>query len=403
MPKPIPTPDQITAINETVQGQTTMQTALNDSAALQDPEIDRATKVDQAFKDLFDWYNDKIIGKYDAEKKALNGVFVTSPVIEADIIGVGSNPPSGRLVPTPPVQDIVRIPEFDGGNTSVHSVYEQLHITNQADVEDKLVNGYGPGSYPMTLTTTTALTPSSTTLELEDTAVAITIVPNEVFIVADGGDIAVVKVVSITDTSMTPPPYTAELVIELLVPPSGTIASGATLDSFTGFTNVERTNKVASDPDYQPLMDYYIAQLESHINARKARLAEQLLALGTNEDPDGISDIAIATTNINNSDLFLTNYLLTTDISDTGLASLSSERSTRSGQITTRLAQINAAYTGQTENYYDARYSVANNRGNTSRGTLRAKSNAQGVKSNSLAMAAGLGASISALNGILPP
>ncbi|CAK0758493.1 hypothetical protein CCP1ISM_830001 [Azospirillaceae bacterium] len=105
---------------------------------------------------------------------------------------------------------------------------------------------------------------------------------------------------------------------------------------------------------------------------------------------------------MNNSDAFLISYLITTDISNTGLTSLSTERGTRSGQLTARLTQINAAYTGGSENFYNVRYVNANNRGNTSRGTLRAKSNAQGVKDNSLAMAASLGSSISSLNGILP-
>ena len=41
--------------------------------------------------------------------------------------------------------------------------------------QNALVNGYGAGSYPGTLTTFTAITPTSTTLTLEDTAVTIAI------------------------------------------------------------------------------------------------------------------------------------------------------------------------------------------------------------------------------------
>lgn len=403
MAKPIPSPSQITAIESTVAGQTNMQNALNASAALQQPEIDKAALVDEAFKDLFDWYNDKIIGKYDAEKKAINGIYIVAPVVEADILGVGATPPTGRLVPTPPIQDIVRITQFDGGGTASVVNYEQKHILDQADVEDVLVNGYGPGTFPLTLTTFTSITPTSTTLSLTDTAVPIAIVANQVFIVTDGVNLAVVKCLTITPNDPgPPPPYVSDLTIQLIVPPVGTIAAGQTLDEFTGFTNAERTAKITTDPDFQPLMDYLIDQLEFFINARKARLVEQLSALSTNEDPDGVAAIATATINVNNSDSFLTSYLITTDISNTGLASLSAERIARSSQLTARLSAITAAYTGQTENYYDARYSVANNRGNTSRGTLRAKSNAESVKSNSLAMAASLGTSISALNGILP-
>lgn len=404
MSKPIPTAQEIEAIQSTVSSQTTMQNALIESAALQQPEIDKALLVDDAFRKLFDWYNDKIIGKYDIEKKAINGIYVTSPVVENDIINVASNPPTGRLVPVPPIQDIVRIPEFDGGNTSTSTLNEQQHILDQTNIEDVLVNGYGAGSFPGTLTTNTALTPSSTTLSLIDSATAITsVVANTIFVVSNGGNLAVVKCLTITPNNPgVPPPYVSDLTIELIVAPSGTIASGQTLDSFTGFTNLERTAKITSDPDFQPLMDYLIQQLELYIGNRQTRLTEQLSSLNTNEDPDGIAEISTAIMNIGTSNTFLTNYLLTTDISDTGLTSLSTERTTRSGQLITRLTQINAAYTGQTENYYDMRYSQANNRGNTSRGTLRAKSNAESVKNNNLNMASGLSDSISSLNSILP-
>ena len=94
--------------------------------------------------------------------------------------------------------------------------------------------------------------------------------------------------------------------------------------------------------------------------------------------------------------------MVTTDISNTGISSLSSERATRSGQLTTRLSQILAAYTGQTENYYEQRYQTANNRGNTQRGTLRAVENAKAVKTTLQNMAAGLQGANAALNSIIP-
>ena len=405
MAKPTPSPSQLEALNAEIAGNNAQSAALADSAALQGPIIAQKQEVDDAFKALFDYYNLQIIKPYDDERKAINGTFVTSPVVEADILAVGGNPPSGRLVPTPPATDIVRIPEFDAGAyTGLSPNHEQQHILDQADAEDVLVNGYGPGTYPMTLTTTTPVTPSSTTLTLEDTAVAITIAPNDVFLLIDGGDIAVVKVLTITPNNPPmPPPYESDLTIELIVPPTGTISAGTTLDSFTGFTNLERTNKLASDPDFQPLMDYLILQLEARINDRISRLNEQLTALAANEDPDGVAEIATATTNVNASKNFLTSYLLTTDISNTGLASLSSERGTRSGQLTARLGQILAAYTGQTEDYYEQRYQTANNRGNTQRGTLRAVKNAEQVQTTLNGMVTGLAAANTALGSIIPP
>lgn len=404
MAKPIPTGDQLIALQAEIAGNNAQISALNDSVPLQDPIIDRKQKVDDAFKDLFAYYNDDVIGKYDAERKAITGVYVLNPVVEADIVGVGSNPPSGRLVPTPPVFDIVRIAEFDAGAyLGSVSNYEQQHIIDQAAIENVLVNGYGAGSYPLTLTTFTAITPSSTTLTLQDSAVPIAVSPGEVFVVLGVGDLAVVKVLTITPNNPpTPPPYKSNLTIELIVPPTGTISSGQTLEAFTGFTNAERTTKITSNPAYQPLMNYLVAQLQARINDRISRLNEQLAALAANEDPDGVANIATAVTNANSSKTFLTNYLITTDISDTGIALLASERGTRSGQLTTRLAQILAAYTGQTEDYYEQRYQTANNRGNTQRGTLRAVENAKNVKTYLQSMSAGLTTSNAALSSIIP-
>lgn len=328
--------------------------------------------ADGAFKKFFDYYNDDIISQYDAERKALNGQYIAAPITEADIEGPAEVDGSVRTTPAMPVTDIIRVPEFDGGPLIVDSVYEQLHITDQAQIETTLQTGYGGTAPAATVLTNTAITPSSTTLQLKDLTTTFSITPNTVLIVSDGVNLAVVKILTfVMQVSPVPPPYIADCTIELLVPPSGTISAGEQLLAFNGFNNTERTTKTASNPDLQPLMDYLIDQLELQINNRIARLNEQLPALAANQDPDGTVNITTATTNVNSSKTFLNNYLLTTDISNTGLSSLSTERGTRGGQITTRLAQIVAAYTGQTENYFDRRYQVANDRANTARGTLR--------------------------------
>lgn len=403
MAKPTPTAEQITAIESTVQDQETQQSAFTETASLQDAVIDKAAKVDQAFKDLFNWYNDAIIGKYDAEKKAINGIYIPAPIVEADITNVSANPPSGRLVPTPPAANIVRIAQFDGGGTATAADYEQKHITDQASAEDTIQNGYSGGSFNPTTLTDSALTGASTTLDITDASSSVGLAPNDIVVVEGITEIAVIKILTIAAAPGTPPPYDYNATIEVIVPPSGTIAIGANFANFSGFTNSERTSKTATDAMYQGLMDYLIDQIEAEINKRLLRLAEQLTALGANEDPDGVTNIGAATTSATNNQTFLNNYLVTTDVSDTGLASLASDRGSRSSFLTTRLSQITAAYTGQTENYYNMRYDTANNRGNTQRGTLRAKSNAQSVKNDMLGLAASLTSSINSLNGILPP
>lgn len=407
MAKPSPSPDQQAAINEEVTRKQAQQQAFTETAAAQDTDIDRLTEIDTAFKDLFDYYNDDIIGQYDAERKAINGEFVPSPITETDIQNVAANPPSGRLVPTSPVTDIIRVDEFDAaGYTGLDEDNEQQHISDQADIEDILQNGVSGTSPTVTATSQTAspLDASSTTLDMTDATGPMSFSIGDVFVVQDGGtDAAVVEVTGVTDNMGGDPPYDFTLDIIVRVPPSGTIAAGADVeDSFTGFTDGERITKTASDPNLQPLMDGLISSLEGLINDRLSRLSEQLTALGANDDPDATTEISTATTEATDSQTFLNNYLLSTDISDTGLSSLSTERGTRTTFLTTRLSEILAAYTGQTEDYYEQRYQTANNRGNTQRGTLREQANAQSVKDTSLAQAAALQGGIDALNGILP-
>jgi hypothetical protein len=401
MAKPVASPSQVAAIQSTVTDQTAQQSAMTETAGLQDAVIAKAALVDQAFKDLFDWYNGAIIAKYDAEKKAINGIFVTTPVVEADILNVAANPPSGRLIPSPPTTNIVRIAEFDGGGTSSTLLNELQHITDQASIESGLSTGFSPQpTLNLTSQTASSLTGVSTTLDVTDTA-SMTFTIGDYFVVKSITDSAVVKVTSVTPTG-TPPPYTFTLGIQVIVPPTGTLVSASDLITFSGFTNGERTTKTASLAYLQNVMDGLIVQLTAHLNARKARIVEQVAALGANEDPDAVAAISAATTAANNASAFITSYLISTDISNTGLGSLSSERGSRTTQLNSRVTAINTAYTGQTENYYNQRYDTANNRGNTQRGTLRAKSNAQGVKDNMLALASSLTGSINALNSILP-
>lgn len=403
MSKPIPTPPQIAAINTEILNLTTQRDAMLLSASLQTSIIAQKLLIDNAFEDLFDWYNDDVIGKYDAERKAINGSFVPSPIVEADIIAVSANPPSGRLVPYPPATDIVRITEFDGGYTGLTALNELQHISDQAYVEDVLQNGVPGGSpvLPPTVETTTALTPTSTTVTITDT-VMYTVSIGDILVISEAGDAAVVEITGVSPVG-SPPPYEFNLNINMIIPPVGTIPIGASVSGgFDGFTNAERTAKISTDPDLQGVLDGLIAQLETHLNARKARIAEQLAALAANDDPDGVADITTASSNASAADSFITAYLVTTDISDAGLASLASERASRTSYLSTRVSQILAAYTGQTEDYYEQRYQIANSRGNTYRGTLRAYANALEVQTFCANSAVSIQANIDILEGILP-
>lgn len=400
---PTLSPEQIAQL----QKEKAMQENIRDGMAAAVPaaqaRADELQVADSAFKVFFDYYNDDIIGKYDAERKALDGQYIADPITEADVIGPASLDGAVRTSPSTPVTDIIRVDEFDGGPLVSTNINETQHIADQAYIENVLVNGYGaPHFNPATAKTASILNSGSTSLQVTDPTNPLTIVANDVFLVTSGTDTAVVKVTSVTTPAGMTPPYNATYAIQVLAGPNAPIASGEDLDDFTGFTNTERTNKVTTDPLLQDFMDYLIDELEVRIVLRQARLAEQLSAISTNQDPDGTAALATATTNVNTSNSFLTNYLLTTVISDAGLASLSTERGTRGAQITARVAAITAAYTGQTQNYYDARYNFANNRGNTSRGTLRLYYNSTSSVTQLQNYSAGAQDAIDAIDSLLP-
>ena len=361
--------------------------------------------VDGSFKKFFEYYNDGVIGQYDAEQKSLNGDYIAAPIVEADITEPASQNLSHRTSPTLPAVDLVRIAEFDGGPLINTTVNEIVHIADQAAVEDALVNGYAGTSPTVTGTslTATALTSASTTLDMIDANGPMAFSIGDVFVVHDNGtNAAIVQVTGVTDNAGGDPPYDITLDITFLVAPVGTLAIGSdVIDSFTGFNNTERTNKVATDTDLQPVMDSLISNLEAELNLRIARLGEQLTALNVNEDPDAVSEISTTVGLVNTSDSFIDTYLLTTIISDTGLSSLASERGIRSSEITTRLSQIGANYTGQTENYFDRRYNTSNDRGNLSRGTLRLQKNAEESAVTAQAQADIAQESVDAYNAIL--
>jgi hypothetical protein len=358
--------------------------------------------VDGAFKKFFDYYNDSIIGKYDAERKALNGTYIALPITEADVVGPANIDGSVRTTPSLPATDIIRVTQFDGGGTSTTTVNETQGITDQIPPETRLVSGYT--TFP-TLTAVTAvdalLTSVSTTLKVVDSMNATAFTIGDTIVISDGVKGCVVQVTSVTQDQMTPT-YKWTLGIVFVVPLVGTIVPSTVIKDFLGFTNSERTAKVATDPGLQNVMDAMIADLTAAINVRIARLNEQLTAISTNQDPDAVAQLATAATNVNTSKTFLTNYLVTTIISNAGLATLSTERGVRSPQIAARVAQIVANYTGQTENYFNRRYSVANDRANTSRGTLRLQLATTASVSTLVDYAAGAQQAADALNAILP-
>lgn len=401
MAGPVLTPDEIQQMQKESVKATEAAATFQAAVAGQQARAAELAKVDSAFKKFFDYYNNIVVA-YDIERKLQDGNYIVNPITEADILSVG-NLQGGRLQPSLPATDVVRVAEFDGGPLVVDPMNESQFITDQAGIENTLVNGYGGASPPSSVLTNSSISPGSTTLQLTDLLSTFSIAPGSVFIVSSGGDLAVVKILTfVMQSSPVPPPFVADCTIELIVPPTGTIASGQNLIAFSGFSNGERTTKTASDPQLQSLMNYLVLQLQTKINQRITSLNGQLVQLGLNLDPDGVAAIAQATTNVNSSRSILTNYLVSTNISNSGLGTLSAERGIRTTDISTRVAQIISAYTGQTLNYYDQRYTFANNRGSTSRGSLRLQKNAEQVSQTSQEFATTLQAQAQAINSVLP-
>ncbi len=379
MAAPILTQEEIDQLEVEKARQERVISVYNTAIPAKEARVVELEIQDGAFRKFFDYYNDDIIGQYDAERRELDGLFVVSPIIEDDILKPACLIPH-RTTPTLPATDIIRITEFDGGGTSTDAVNESQHIIDQALIENLLQNGQTGTTPTLTGTSVTdsALSAASTSLDMLDATGPMSFTIGDEFVVHDGGsDAALVRVTSVTDNAGGDPPYEFTLGILVVVPPSGTISSGAdTLAPFDGFTDGERNTKTASDSDLQPIMDTLVASLQAILALRQARLAAEIVAIDANEDPDAVTELASAKTDAQTSDTFITNYLVSTDVSDSGLASLSSERGTRTTEIATRIAQILANYTGQTENFYDRRFGTGNDRGNTFRGTLRLKKNA---------------------------
>jgi hypothetical protein len=366
---PILTDQEKKDVNKEKTTQTNLKATMLSQIPANQATADHYQSVDNAFKKFFSYYNLDIIGQYDSERRSIDGNYIVSPISETDIVNT-AQVLADRTTPVLPSTDIVRVPEFDGSPLIIDTNNELQNILNQAVYENTLVSGYPPGTYPSTLKTNSVVIPSSTSIDLKDTVTLISIAINDVFVLSTLSDFAICKVTSVTPGSLVSP-YTSTVGITFITAPSVSIPSATTLLGFSGFTNSERISKTASDSNYQPLMNQLILSLQNAINARLANQVTQTTALNANQDPDAVTQIATTLSQVSASTTSLTNYLITTDISNSGIASLAAERATRTTQLNTRVTQIVNNYTNQTKNYYNERYTFANDRANTARGSLR--------------------------------
>lgn len=404
--------------------------ALSTGAKQQDEIIAKKTTVDNVFKKQFDYYN-LIIMSYDNERRAISGQYPSNPVTEADLLNAASMTPTGRLAPTPPATDIIRLPEaFDNSILLQDTTYELDYITKQNVITSLLTNGprYNSGTQPTitpTLHSTNTITPTSTSISFTTSNSSET--PNfqvgNKFLLKDSTNQTLIQITGITlqqapttgsCTGETPtgsgtnqalcianggtwnPPtnYQATLTFIFLEGTNNTIQSNATIDKdWSGFQNSDRVARFDYTNNYNNLMGLLITNLQLNINNRLAKLNIQLTNYNANNDADKATNTA---TDINTSLSFLTDYLVNTEIGSNdigsikGLNSLISEASNRTTTANNRLNEISSSYTTHSINFFDKRYVLANNRANGSYGSIREIKIAEQTKTTMQSMAANL-------------
>lgn len=415
----------------------TKANALLQSANMQKDIINKKIIVDNAFKKHFDYYN-SIISNYDNERKAINGDYPPNPVNETDLQQAASIPPTGRLLPTPPDTNIIRLPEaFDNTILTYQPLNEINYQLKQSTITSLLTNGprYNTGTQPTvtnTLQTSTEITPSSTqvTFITTDPLEAPLISVGNKFLLKDSTKQTLIEITSIisqtpattgsclgdtpsgsTDQATcllnggtwTPPSnYTGTFSFTFLEGTPTNIDTNATIDRvWSGYQNQDRINKNDATNNYNHLMSNLISSLQSNINSKIVQLNNQLTYNTNNDDPDKATD-TIA--NINASKQFNTDYLVHTEIgsldqgSTKGLNSLVAEQQSRFTQANSRVTEISTSYTTHTTNFFDKRYQLANNRANGSYGSIREIVTSQSVKDTMTSMAAGLSQAIANMN-----
>lgn len=407
--------------------------ALSSGVKAQEQIIIKKQNVDNVFKKQFDYYNE-IIQCYDIEKKSINGAYPINVVTEADLQSAAAIPPSGRLLNTPHSTDILRLPEaFDNATLSSTTDNELNYITKQNVITSLLTSGprYNNGTQPTTtnsLHTTTQITSSST--QVTFTTNSPTEFPNfaigNCFLLKDNTNQTLIQITNVQQTQPTlgsctggtppgattesvclanggtwnqPSNYQAILTFSFMEGTNTTIQSNATIDkNWAGFQNSDRIAKSDSTNGYNHLLNNLITNLQSNINNRLAKLNVQKTNNTNNNDPDKATNTL---SNIQSSIDFLTNYLVNTEIGSNdqgsikGLNSLVAEASSRYTIATSRISEISSSYTTHSTNFFDKRYSLANNRANGSFGSIREVSIAQSTKDTMQSMAATLQQAIS--------
>lgn len=408
MSAPVPSPSQIEAINgaKTI-ALAGVQGAIDSVAALE-AAIIKYQDIDNYAKSLFDYYGANIIDLYENEIRWMNGLNIVQKIVEQDILDFINN--TGRLENG--TLEPERISEFDGTPlVIINNEYETNLISDQDIDLDRLQNGLtGFVILDPSAITTTVVDVNTTSIGFSSTATE-TVSAGDRLLIQAGSDSCVVEVVSVSGacTGEDNPPqndqasceldngtWEPSLAVIVLIPPVSALAIGSVVgqNSFDGFNNTERTNKVPINLWENGLMTNLIDSLQDAMERRILVLDSEILEATNNQDDN--FDLA-AITKMNTSKTDIAAFLGLTPpttllIDDTSITLYNNESTLRSGEISSRISAIATAIS--TGNFYNQRYNQATSRGQKANGHLAqlkgledAKANAQSGQGSAAALA----------------
>ena len=385
---PAPSPEQEAALTALKDVALAGASATVGKVAAIQGALDAQQEVEDFQKETFDVLNDNIIGKYETERRWLDGQDIVGKIVEADVqqfaaSGQGRLDNGGDFSP-------LRIAQFDGGPlTDEEPGLNELDLFDGQDVILTLLQTGFPGQVTLDngANIKDAIDGASTTVNILDNLQNIN--PNDVLFVSGGGNSGFLKVLTASVGGNcvgedTPPQLTEaacvldngtwtvedSITFEWLLAPSGSIPALSDIGqkTFGGFTDLERTNQTASDSDFQGLMDSQLANLVTNFNNRKTALNNQIATNDTNED-----DNLDANAKINsNASITAINGLLgvsapgTMDVSDSGIVAINAEKDIRKPQVTQRV--IDALAAGAV--YYDQRFNTTEGRCRLNNGSI---------------------------------
>lgn len=370
--------DKVSLKRQIVDLEKDIEAQKNASGGIEE-KIKRLEADDAVYKKQWD-FNNSIIYSYEKEIRRLNGTFIASPILEQDLIDHALE--KGRLYQGVVSQDPKVIPEFNGGGLSpiLDILHELDMITKLNAIINLLKNGTGGVNPSTTLDQAYVagsssfvakgnLTPNTWYLLGNDTLVKVGSVSSE-----ETGTCSLSQYTTESSClshmgtwTSTGFAYTAQI-IERFSYIDGldvNVNDNASVSVFTGYTNAERTSKVASTTTQRMFNAIYNGGLKKYVNLLSSAVNEEVSILSENQDPNLNQTDKTNTSNLKSN---LDTYKITYPIQNgtPGIDQLSTLLSDRNSFIPGRVTRATQAKYA----YYPARVNFSKLRSNVQEGTL---------------------------------